>query len=120
MTETKSRQCGQPQPEPTAMTDYITCYCSLPVGHAGEHTSIVNGRAIGIWPASTDTFPRRGDENMSDHQRERWPVDEHGFNALDMQSAADLGECYACIVGVWTGPNSHSPGCDLRGERERR
>jgi hypothetical protein len=96
MTETKSRQCGQPQPEPTAMTDYIT------------------------WPASTDTFPRRGDENMSDHQRERWPVDEHGFNALDMQSAADLGECYACIVGVWTGPNSHSPGCDLRGERERR
>jgi hypothetical protein len=42
MPETKSRQCGQPQPEPTAMTDYITCYCSLPVGHAGEHTSIVH------------------------------------------------------------------------------
>lgn len=21
------------------------------------------------------------------------------------------GECYACIVGVWTGPESHSPGC---------
>jgi hypothetical protein len=51
---------------------------------------------------------------LNDHQRERWPIDEHGFNALDMQSAAELGECYACIVGVWTGPNSHSPGCELR------
>lgn len=20
-------------------------------------------------------------------------------------------ECYACMVGVWTGPESHSPGC---------
>jgi hypothetical protein len=51
---------------------------------------------------------------LNDHQRERWPIDKHGFNALDMQSAAELGECYACIVGVWTGPNSHSPGCELR------
>lgn len=47
----------------------------------------------------------------TDHKRDQWPVDEHGFNALDPASAEELGECYACIVGVWTGPESHSAGC---------
>lgn len=26
-------------------------------------------------------------------------------------------ECYACMVGVWTGPESHSPGCSARDAR---
>lgn len=53
-------------------------------------------------------------EPATDHQRDRWPIDEHGFNALDPLSAEELGECYACIVGVWTGPRSHSAGCPCR------
>jgi hypothetical protein len=24
-----------------------------------------------------------------------------------------MDECYACVVGVWTGPESHSEGCSL-------
>lgn len=48
-----AKQCGAMQPTPTAMTDYITCYCSLPVGHGGGHVSrLVNGQVIGIWPSA--------------------------------------------------------------------
>jgi hypothetical protein len=58
--------------------------------------------------------------SQNDHQRWRWPVDEQGFNALDPASAEEIGECYACIVGVWTGPESHSLGCGARNDKPPR
>lgn len=71
---TVRKQCGAMQPTPTAMTDYVTCYCSRPVGHDGEHRSwLVNGQVIGIWPA----------DDASDPQREPQPLREVLPDVLD-------------------------------------
>lgn len=39
-----------------------------------------------------------------------------------LQAAAAIGgdECYACLVGVWTGPESHGESCSFRRKAPKR